>query len=119
MSVDAARPVREVSLTDVAELDRLIFEEDRWWAMPTSEQAELRLRLVARSVRHHLERCSPYQRFAEAAGFAIEELDDVTGLARVPQLPTPVFKRAEIRSLPAADCSLFVSSGTASGARSR
>ncbi|HEV8559220.1 MAG TPA: hypothetical protein VGR06_22990 [Actinophytocola sp.] len=116
MSVDAARAV---ALTGVAELDRLIFEQDHWWSLTTREQADLRLRLVAAAVRHHLDRNPDYQRFADVAGFDVGEIDDPAALVRVPQLPTPLFKRCDLRSLPAADCSLFVSSGTSSGTRSR
>jgi long-chain-fatty-acid---luciferin-component ligase len=105
-----------VELSETAELDRLIFETDTWWALPVSDQAALRHRLVTRAVRHHLEHNRGYRDFAEAAGFDVDTCND---LSRVPQVPTTVFKRTDLRSTAAADCSLFVSSGTSSGTRSR
>ncbi|MFE1441627.1 hypothetical protein [Streptomyces sp. NPDC058739] len=103
--------------TEFAELDRLIFEEENWWALPVAEQAALRHRFVAAAVEHHLEHNADYRRFAEARGFTLADLDEPAGLARVPQFPTRMFKRAEIRSVPAQDCDVFKSSGT-SGTRS-
>ncbi|MFF3850850.1 hypothetical protein [Streptomyces sp. NPDC002328] len=104
--------------TEFAELDRLIFEDDDWWAMSGADQAALRHRFVAAAVAHHLEHNADYRRFAEASGFALAELDDPAGLLRVPQFPTRMFKRVEVRSVPARDCDVFKSSGT-SGVQSR
>lgn len=105
-----------VELSETAELDRLIFETDTWWALPVEDQAALRHRLATRAARHHLEHNPGYRNFAEAAGF---DVDTFTDLSQVPQVPATVFKRTDLRSVQVADCSLFVSSGTSSGTRSR
>ncbi|MFE9913400.1 LuxE/PaaK family acyltransferase [Streptomyces clavifer] len=106
-------PQRAVTrLAGVAELDRVIFEEDRGWSASAEEQAELRTRLISEALAHHLEASPRYARFAEAAGFDLASIGGPADLARVPQFPTQMFKRAEIRSVPESDCHLFVSSGT-------
>ncbi|MER7663624.1 hypothetical protein [Streptomyces sp. NPDC096193] len=115
---DAGHPLSGVLIgTEFAELDRLIFEDDDWWSMASADQAALRHRLITAAVAHHLEHNADYRRFAEARGFAVADLDEPAGLLDVPQFPTRMFKRVDVRSVPALDCDVFKSSGT-SGTRS-
>ncbi len=123
MAVGMVNPVvgsvRSIALDGVAALDTLVFEAEDWWSAPARVQADLRLGLVRQSVQHHLDYNPDYQRFAEVCGFDLDQLGDVSGLARVPQLPTTVFKLRDVRTGPITDCSIFTSSGTTTGVRSR
>ncbi|MEU3918042.1 hypothetical protein [Streptomyces sp. NPDC029004] len=109
-----AGPRSSIALTgtEFAELDRLIFEDDDWWAMPSADQAALRHRFITAAVAHHLEHNADFRTFAESSGFTLADLGAPGSLVRVPQFPTRMFKRVEVRSVPAADCDVFKSSGT-------
>lgn len=97
----------------IPEIDRLIFEKEDWWAVPVDRRT-----LVADAVRWHLDQSPPYARLADRLGFNAEQLDRVDDLSLVPQIPTRIFKRTQVRSVSAHDCSVFTSSGT-SGVLSR
>lgn len=107
-----------ISGPELVRLDRLIFEDDDWWSAPTAVQAAQRTRFIAEAVDFHLAHDPRYRAFARASGFTALDPGDPAALARVPQFPTRMFKRTEIRSVPAAECEVFLSSGTA-GTQSR
>ena len=104
--------ISHVALEEASELDRLVFSADPY-ALPAARQDELRLGLVRSAVERQLELCPPYAAFAARAGFSPEVLREPADLALVPQLPTGLFKRTEVRSVPRREIAKrCVSSGT-------
>lgn len=100
-------------------LDRTIFETSAWWARPEAEQVAERVGFVRSAVEHHLEACAPYAAYAARRGFDLGALDGREALATVPQVPTTVFKRVDLLSVPPQDVlQSFTSSGT-TGVQSR
>jgi long-chain-fatty-acid---luciferin-component ligase len=100
-------------------LDRVIFEMEDWWSMPEPEQVAFRLDAMRAALEHHLARCPPYAAFAAGRSFDPRSLRGPEDLALLPQVPTAVFKRMDLASVPAeALVRTFLSSGT-TGARSR
>jgi long-chain-fatty-acid---luciferin-component ligase len=83
----------------ISELDRLIFTGYGQQASVQDDDV-LRLRVIRESVTHHIERCSPYARFARQVGFELDSLQRPEDLDRVPQFPTNAFKRGPVLSVP-------------------
>lgn len=99
-------------------LDHLIFEVDEWWELPEQRQVDLRIGVLADAVAHHIARCPPYARFTERRGFDPALLDTRESLRLVPQIPTTVFKRADVRSVPEDQVVRTFSSSGTTGVRS-
>jgi long-chain-fatty-acid---luciferin-component ligase len=100
-------------------LDRTIFETADWWQKPEAEQVADRLEFIRSAVEHHLANCALYAAHAARRGFDPAALDSREALAAVPQIPTIVFKRMDLLSVPRRTVlHSFTSSGT-SGIQSR
>jgi long-chain-fatty-acid---luciferin-component ligase len=89
-----------VILTTLPEIDRLIFGEADPFRFEAAEEARLRLSFVRDALLLHREGCPEYGRFLERLGFEVETLQEPADLDRVPQLPTSIFKRLTLTSLP-------------------
>lgn len=107
-----AMAARRLKMPPMAAIDQLIFEVDEWWAESSDRQAERRRSLIADAVTWHLRESAQYRQLAELTGFEPAALQRGEGLESVPQFPTRLFKRTEIRSMPESDCRVFRSSGT-------
>lgn len=95
-------------LEPVTELDRLIFGPDPF-SLPPEQEARVRLKLVRDAVARYAETDGRYQALLRAASVNVQELED---LDLIPQIPTSVFKRKDLRlSLPG-DAVASRSSGT-------
>jgi long-chain-fatty-acid---luciferin-component ligase len=94
-------------------LDRTIFETTDWWRKPEVEQVADRVAFLRSAVEHHLESCALYGAYAARRGFDAATLDRREALATVPQIPTTVFKRVDVLSVPRRTVvHSFTSSGT-------
>ncbi|MCG5447288.1 hypothetical protein NIE79_006031 [Micromonospora sp. NIE79] len=106
------------NLAPVSLIDSVVFGDHDWLENSVEWQADLRLELVREAFAHHLASCPQYASFADRKGVTAEHIQTVDDLVRIPQLPTSVFKRQRVLSVPPDEIVMnFTSSGT-SGTKS-
>jgi long-chain-fatty-acid---luciferin-component ligase len=95
------------------EIDRVIFWTNADDELTVAESVALRVGLIGEAFYRHRDACLPYARFVERQGFAETTISE-QNLHLIPQLPTTLFKRADVRSSTSgADGKRCTSSGTA------
>ena len=91
------------------------------YSLPEDRKAPLMAAGLASLREHHLERCRPYARMLDAMGASVTRIDaERSAIADQPYLPTSVFKRLRLTSVPDDDIfKVMTSSGTTGQVPSR
>lgn len=96
---DHAHPGGIASLPGVQPIDREIFQAEQGFTRDRHEVQRRRLELVRSALAHHLENCRPYRDYCRAVGFDASRIRSYRDLSSIPLLPSPLFKKAVIRSV--------------------
>lgn len=106
---DIPLPLVRVSSDDGDLLDRLLSGSCKSY---DRDYASERLEWVKSAVSHHITNCPPYARLAAGSGFSPEQLRVTADLARVPLVPSSLFKKRSIVSTVSGQLLTCKSSGT-------
>lgn len=107
---DPMRRVVRVSTDGDDSLDRLLSSSTK--GAYQRDFSRERVGWLARAAAHHIEHCPPYARLAAASGFHPSTLDGTADLARIPLLPSSMFKKKTVVSSCTGDVLVCRSSGT-------
>ena len=113
---DRPVPSKVVYVGGIHPLDQLVFQDEDIFAITGRALQELRFELIREAFRANYDACESYRRYCDSAPFAPGDLTDYESLSRIPLLPTSLFKKREIRSVPLSDVAkVCLSSGTQGG----
>ncbi|MBI1925491.1 hypothetical protein HYR99_14715 [Candidatus Poribacteria bacterium] len=99
--------------------DHVLYNEADIFSWPEERRQEIQNRLIGDSFSHHYMRCAAYRRLCEIEQFTPKQLRAWSSLARIPLVPSSVFKHRLLHTCPEREIiKVCLSSGT-QGSQSR
>lgn len=100
-------------------VDDVVYQREDVFDLAGQQLEELQRELLRTSLSFHLDACAAYRRYAEAAGWTDALFDDAEFVAKIPLLPSTLFKKREVRSCDAQQVVKVCTSSGTQGTKSR